>query len=145
MTLRDDLLGTVRDGRALVEELGLRRHAVTRRVVTWSGGQPGLGTQAASDLVIAGARVSGPSGRDVALLSDPSRIDSVLTVTKITPAYADGGYTPAQLSPTLSSDQELVYVVTGDDGVDRLCRLETLRADRPFEYSLVLREYRETP
>jgi len=145
VTIRADELATVREGRELVASEGLRRHTVVRRVVTWTGGQPGVGTPEADDLVIAGARVRGPSFQDAAGLSSEARFDTVHTVSKITPAHTGGGYTPAQLLPTLADGQELVYVLTGDDGVPRLCRVEALSLDRPFEYTLTLREYRETP
>lgn len=145
MTTRDNILPTVSRARALAAALGLRRHTVVRRLVTWTGGQPGVGTAVADDLVIAGARVRGPSFQDAAGLSSEARFDTVHTVSKITPAHTGGGYTPAQLLPTLADGQELVYVLTGDDGVPRLCRVEALSLDRPFEYTLTLREYRETP
>lgn len=145
MTIRADELATVREGRELVASEGLRRHSVVRRLVTWTGGQPGVGTPEADDLAIAGARVRGSSFQDAAGLGSVSRFDGVYTVSKVTPSHSGGGYTPAQLMPALSDGQELVYLVTGDDGVARLCRVEALSLDRPFEYTLTLREYRETP
>lgn len=144
MTIRADELATVREGRELVASEGLRRHSVVRRLVTWTGGQIGYGTASPDDIEVIGARVRGPSYQDVVGLDRESRLDGVYTVSKITPAHDGGGYTPAQLLPELSEDQELVYLVTGDDGVERLCRAEALSLDRPFEYTLTLREYRET-
>lgn len=51
MTLRDDLIPVIDFGRQLAADLGLRRHSVTVRLVTWSG-EPGDGAPTNTDLVL---------------------------------------------------------------------------------------------
>lgn len=139
MTIRADELATVREGRELVASEGLRRHTVVRRLVTWTGGQPGVGTAVPDDLVIAGARVDDLSPALVAS-SGGTYVLGDLWVSKITPSHPGGGYTAAQLSPPHSAGQ-LVYVVTDSTG-ERICSLVDRPIERNFEWVLVLRPKR---
>ena len=106
MTLRDDLL-PILDGvaRRLPDTLGFRGESLTVRVRTWSGGAVRLGVPTDSDLLITPRPklTRSPDGRG-------------FIVEGITPAYSGGGYTYEQIRPTLTTGQEVLYIVTGDFG-----------------------------
>jgi hypothetical protein len=100
--------------------------SVTRRVRTWSGGEVRLGTSSDSDTEI---------------LPRPwvveSNVGTTAKVGPVVPSNAIGGYTPAQLNPTLSAGQELIYVLTGPAGTRNYALLDIDTQD-PFEYYLTL-------
>ncbi len=143
MSLREDLLPVCRDARALVESLGLRTNSLTIRTRTYSG-EPGVWPYSDLDLVITprpkmrwltGAEVAASGGRYA---------EGDMKVTKITPAYAGGGYTPEQLRPAPTEDNvEILYVVTGPEAGEY--RLVDDSFDRNFGYELVIRLQRSTP
>lgn len=147
-TTRDDVLPDLDGARAEVDATGLRRYAVTIRTRTWSGGAPGVGTATNSDLPITPRpRVRDLSAREVAS-SGGTFSAGDMRLDRITPRYTTpttGGYTPEQLNPPVSAaNQDVVVVLTGDDGV-MLATVVAVNFDRSFGYSLVVRPRRETP
>lgn len=58
-----------------------------------------------------------------------------------------GGYTPIQLKQMTASDgQDVVVILTGDDGIPRSCmQVGELAFDRAFGYRFVVRPRRESP
>lgn len=145
MTLRDELLPVVNDARALVDELGLRLFSVRVEVRQWSGARVGSGIVAVSESLqlSPSPRVRDVSAREVASSGGTLRTGD-RRLTGITPAHAGGGYTPAQLRPTVVSQQERVYVLTGEDGESEWELVEA-SFDRPFGHELVVRRRRATP
>jgi len=130
-TLRDDLLPVLRDGRQLIQDLGLRPYRVVVRTRTWSGSKVRLGTPTDSDLeIVPRPKVTEKDG------------DALLSVEKIDL----GTYTLSQLNPSDVAGVEFYYSVTGPNGefpyslksIDTSPRfgfrmiLETLNRKRPF-------------
>lgn len=143
MSLRDDLLPVVDSLRQLPNTLGVSRYAVTIRRRSWSGGAPGLGNATDTDTVLTPSpNVRVLTSKEVADSGGTYR-EGDFRVFGITPAYSgstSGGYTPAQLDPRPNGPQEDVcYLLTGDDGIAREAQLVKLMTDKPFGYELVLR------
>lgn len=145
MALRDSLLPVFESTRELMDNLGLRTNALTIEVRTWPGPPGARGTSAtttATRAITPPPRVRTLSTHDVA--SSGGRYeDGDLRADKITPKWASGGYEPAELRPTVTKNQEVVYVITGPNAGDY--HLIDLGTDRNFGYSLVLRKQRNTP
>ena len=115
----DALLRAIDKIRGIPDQLGVAPFTVAVRVVTWSGSRVGVGTRTVTDTpvkVSAGAR-----NPDVRRLTSTDVIASGglytatdLRVGPLTPGYAGGGMTAAQLDPAPgSSPTEVSYVVTG--------------------------------
>lgn len=117
---------------------------LTVRQTTWSGGRPGVGTATHADLVLS----PNPEVRELTdeeIVSSGGRYTSQdIRVQNITPAYAGGGYTPAQLVPDVTSGAvEVVYLVEGPLAGEYVLVGQSL-ADA-FEYTLTLRRRRTSP
>lgn len=145
-TLRDQLLSLVSGLRQIPADLGFRRYGLTVRVSTWSGAEPGLGIATNSDVTISPKPdVRFVSVKEIAA-SGGTYQEGDFFVSKITPYFAGppaGGYTPAQLRPAVSADnQDVVYVLTGDEGAIE-CALIEEHLGKPrgsaLRYALVLR------
>ncbi len=141
-TLREDLLPTVDDGRALVDDLGFRTSSLTIRTRTWSG-EPGVSAQVDDDLVITPPpKIRQVTGREVA--GSAGRYEEGdLRADKITPSYSGGGYTPAQLKPDGADGVEVLYIVGGPNAGEY-----TLQDDdftKNFGYTLILRRKLTNP
>jgi hypothetical protein len=142
MSLRDDLLPVVNGLRDLPGDFGLRRYSVTlvRRTYAERVGDGSIPT-AASVTLSPAPRVRVVSTREVAE-SGGTYQDGDLRVDRITPRLADGsgGYAPSDLDYESTTDRdEVVIVLTGDDGVSREGTLVKKNFDRAFGYSLVVR------
>lgn len=155
-SIRDDFRALADEARSSAQGPGGLDVVTSQlQIVTrvWAGGQPqadGGHTDTPLDIV-------GPDGqaayrarqltvREVASSGGRFREGDV-RVGPITPAYNDGsssgGYTIAQLRPDAPDDAtEILYMLTG--GIDGTFALLELRSDRPFQYTLILRD-RRTP
>lgn len=125
-TLRDDILPVISDAWQLVNDLGFSPYTVTVRTRTWSEGQVQLGTPTISDLVL----IPSP---DIAEMDG----DNSLKVSAITPAFAGGGYTVAQLNPAITAGVETYYIVDGPNGSNAYS-LRSIDSSDSVEYKLVL-------
>lgn len=126
MALRDDLLPVVDFGRQLAQDLGLRTSRVYVRTITWTGNEVGFGT---SSVV------------DVELLPRPKVLDlpgGRVQITRITPDFTAGGYTPAELMPADEIGKDVRMVVVGPDGEERIYRIESSNSRGAFRYEFVL-------
>lgn len=136
MALRDDLLPVFGDARALVEGFGLRTSGLSVQVSRWPG-VPGDGRPAVTVLAISPSpKIRTVNMREIAS-SGGRYLDGDVRVTKITPSYAGGGYTEAQLRPVANERTEVVYVVTGAMAGDYV--LVDSDFSRNFGYELTLR------
>lgn len=146
MALREDLLPVVNDAaRQLMVDLGLRTHTLTVRLKTWASGRIGLphDDDANVDLLITPApKIREVSSREIASSGGAFQQGDLL-VTKITPDYAGGGYTPAELAPAADGSQEIIYLVAGPNAGEYT--LAGSDFSRNFEYRLTLRRSRRTP
>jgi hypothetical protein len=131
-TLLEDVLPTISDGWALVEDLGFSPYSIVVRSYTWSGGSVGLGSRIASDL---------------ALTPNPQVVERdcgrSLLVTGIVPSWGGGGYTVAQLKPAEGGVAEYEYVVTGPNGTHAY-ELTDIDTSDPVEYKLTLHSLTRT-
>lgn len=154
MALRDDLLPVADLGSQLARDFGLSRYAVSVRVRTWNGD---IGDVAAgftdSTMPIdppPSVNVMSPLQAQIAgiMMAAGTVEDLYWKLEDITPQYLDahgsiiGGFTPAQLFPPVGPNQELEYILTGDDGVPFSCTVVEKEFDDPFEYNVILREKR---
>jgi hypothetical protein len=119
--------------------------SLTIRVRTWEGGR--IGTEGGTtdvDLVISPKpRVKDVSQREIAGSGGRYEAGDV-RVGPITPQYAGGGYTPAQLAPPVGSNGvEVLYVLSG--GISGEYGRVDLQTDHSLSYWLVLRRKRSTP
>lgn len=126
-----------------MEGFGLRPHSLTIRRRTWAV-RPGDGTPADSDLTISPKpKVTTVSMREIEASGGRLRSGD-LRVTKLTPQYSGGGYTPAQLrGEPHSALTEVIYVVTGPHGGEYALQEMTLSGN--FGYELLLRRKNSTP
>jgi hypothetical protein len=151
MTLRDDLLPALNDARAICDEFGLRQNAVDVIVRTWASGEIGVPeTQIAGvDYVdqkirlVPNPKVRRLTQREIA--SSGGRYeDADLIVGPMTPAFAGGGNSTAQLDPLeLQPGVELIYVLSGPNAGEHAAI--DVRRDRPMRYEVVVRRTRRTP
>ena len=124
-TLRDDLLPIVQDGRALIQDFGLRQSRLVLRTRTWSTGEVRFGTSTDVDLEI----LPRPRIKETG--------DEVLKVDRITPQNTSGGYTMAQLNPPDTAGVEIIYVVTAPNGTKDYS-LAAIEDKGNFGYSMLL-------
>ena len=124
-TLRDDLLPIVQDGRALIQDFGLRQSRVVIRTRTWSTGKTRSGTYTDVDLEL----LPRPRIKETG--------DEALNVDRVTPQNTSGGYTVAQLNPPDTAGVEIIYVVTAPNGTKDY-RLASIEDKGNFGYSMVL-------
>lgn len=148
MTVRDNILPLLNNARTKLVALGgvcYRTNAVTIRRRVWSGSRVGEGSVTNTDLVITPRpRVEDVSGREIAG-SGGTYQDGDIKIHKITPAYSGGGYTPAQLYPAVTTDnEEIVVVLVGSAGTT-ICTIVDVKFDAALGYQLVVRPRRETP
>jgi len=146
MTLRTSLLPVVDTLRALTgpSALDIRTAQLTIRRRVWSGGYIGEGTATDTDLVLPKQyKVDSASAKEIA--SSGGRFeDETLKFGPVTPDYGTGGYTPAMLKPTVTTDDtEIIYVLTGQ--VAGEYALASLHTEKPFSYMLFLSRKRSTP
>lgn len=119
-----------------------RTTSVTIRTRTWAGGRkghPGLTTDV--DLTLSPRpKVREVSMREITASGGRYSAGDV-RVGPITPQYAGGGYTKAQLAPTTEvSGVEVIYVLEG--GVTGEFARIDLSSDRSHSYFLTLRQRR---
>lgn len=141
-TLRDQLLPVVDQLRALPQQFGIRRYTVTLRTRTWSGDRAGRGTPTDADVVLSPVpRVRVVTTAEIAASGGTYR-EGDFRVSAITPNYAGGGYSPTalQVRPT-ALNQDVTVLLTGDEGTVE-CNVVEFHFDRPFTYSMVVREKR---
>ncbi len=144
MSLRSDLLPTFQATRVLINDLGFRTNNLTISTKTWASGRPGVGSATYSSITITPPpKIREVSAREIA--SSGGRYqEGDLRVTKITPAFSGGGYTPAQIRPTtVTSGVEVLYVVAGPSAGDY--RLVDSDFSKNFGYELTIRRQRTTP
>jgi len=70
--------------------------------------------------------------------------DGAIRFGPVTPDFGTGGYTPAMLKPTVTTDDtQIIYLLTGQvAGEYALAQLQTTK---PFSYVLFLNRKRTTP
>lgn len=144
MSIVSDLLGTLDDARALLDDVGLRPFSVVVRKVEWSGVRVGHGVATVTNtpITVAGGRrpkVVEVHDEDVAAGGpfDKTRFE----IRNITPEYAGGGVAPETLDPDVGSHPtQIFYVLSGPglptDGM--LCEKVGGKFDRVFGYSVTV-------
>ena len=152
MTLRDACLPIFEGARVLLAKAGLRRHDVTMRVVTWTGGTVGEGTRSVVDtpLLVQDQRVKvrRVSQKDV-VASGGSLEDVVYRVGPFTPTFsgaagpfASGGLEPVAFNPApAAGPREIYYKIVGP-GLESGAWFEKIEqeSDRAFSYYFTLRK-----
>jgi hypothetical protein len=156
MSIRDRILPKINKARTIVQNIGLRRYAVTLRRRIWSGSYVGDGSVTNEDIVITPtprvrnsftSKGMAPQTLEYILANGTVLLDRLYTIDKITPAFtyqgADGGYNSAHLrmrpSPDVKNVDPVVLLV-GDDGYLRECVQMSLEQDRAFGYKMLVHE-----
>ena len=147
MSLRTSLLKTVDKVRAIASKSTIdeRTTSVTVRKKTYAGGRVGAeGGAMTEDLILTPRpKVREVSQREIAGSGGRYQVGDV-RVGPITPSYSGGGYTEAQLAPTVATNGiAVVYVLAG--GVSGEYARIDLSTDRSHSWFLVLRRTRSTP
>jgi hypothetical protein len=151
MTLRDDLLPVMQTARGVIDGLGFRTSDVTIEVRFWPSGR--IGTPDATSYTVETTlalknprpRVRQLSSQEIAS-SGGQYEQADVRIDKLTPQWAQGGYTPAQLAPSVDpgdQSREVVYLLTGP--LNGEYRLINNSFDRALGYSLVVRRTRAIP
>ncbi len=151
MTLRDDLLPALDGARAICDELGLRQNAVAIVLRTWASGEietPSTQTAGTDYTDVTIRLVPNPKVRRVTqreIASSGGRYETAdIVIGPMTPAFAGGGNTVAQLDPlVLAAGVELIFVLTGPNAGEHV--VIDVRRDRPMRYEVVVRRSRRTP
>ncbi len=125
----------------------IRTVTVSVRTRTWSGGRVGNGTASNVDVALPTyLKVEQLSSKEVASSGGRYR-DGAVRIGPITPRYTalgtTGGFTVAQLRPTVTSAQEVVYLLAGDiAGEFALAELDT---SKPLSWFVIANRQRSTP
>lgn len=125
MTLRDEVLPIIDAARSLIQDFGLRQTRVFRRNGQWDGGEIHLGNLTNTDTEILPRPKVEDTGRG-------------LKVSKVTPSYGAGGFTPEQLRPSESVGLDHHYLVIKPDGTGRPYFLAECNFTKNFGYELAL-------
>lgn len=131
-SLRDGLIPEIDGIRAIPEQLGVRTNIVQRVVRTWTGPGVNLGTY--TDDVLEFHPL--PKAREMMSGNE-------VNVGPITPNMLGVGYTYADVRPTMNSNQELFFLVIGNNGTRRY-ELVDIDTSRPFRMHLMLRTLERT-
>lgn len=125
MALRDDLLPVIDSARQLVQDFGLRQVRVWMRRGQWDGGEIHLG-----ELV----------NGDTEIVPRPKVVEQGprLRVTKVTPAFTGGGFSPSDLQPSVEAAADFHFVVMKPDGALRAYYLADISTEKNFSYELTL-------
>lgn len=130
MGLREDLLPVIDEIRTLIgdpDQLGLRQSRVWVRRGVWSAGEIHLGDLTNDDVEI--------TPRPKVVQKDPVTLE----VSRITPAYAGGGYDTADLLPVQEAGVDRVCVVqVGSDGPKVAYRIVDIDERKNFGITLML-------
>lgn len=126
------------------QHFDVRPNKLTIRTRTWAGGRVGAdGGYTDSDLVIPQRyRVEHVSAHEVASSGGRYELGD-LKVVGISPKYAGGGFTPAQLLPPGAQGRQIIYRIDGPSAGDY--QAVAFHNEEPFSYVLVLRKTRATP
>ena len=150
MSERDDLLPVFEEIPSILEEFGLSRFRVIRVIRTWDGGMVGEGIPSDDEMEIRPRPEVVPGSNTIGDRQDNTsagtRDAATISVVSIVPKHSAGGYTPAELVPSLgqADSKELFYKVIGD-GITRECTVVRQWFDDAFEYKLLLRPRNTTP
>jgi hypothetical protein len=129
VTLRDDILPVLYDGRTFLDDLGFRPMRIIVRTRTWPSGKIEVGAPVVSDLELTPKPKVKWTGDGFSL-----------TVGPIMPAFGGGGYTPQQLQPPEAVGVDHVYVAIPQDGTEQLFRLRLLDTHKTTGYFLDLED-----
>lgn len=147
MSLRTKLLKVSNKIRSLPSKAswGIRTTTVTIRTRTHVGGRVGKegGTNDSDLLLVPSPPTRDASQREIRGSGGMYEAGDV-RVGPITPAFAGGGYTEAQLAPTSPGNGvEILYVLSG--GLTAEYMLVDIQTDKSLSYFLTLRKKRSTP
>jgi hypothetical protein len=126
-------------------DYGLRTVTLTVRVRDWSGAAVGRGVETVTDTVIAGPggnryKIREVTSKDI-LASGGKYQAGQYKVGPITPPYAGGPYTAAQLIPpqVAGTPREVYYAVTDATGVTQWCSMAGSDTMHALHWFLILK------
>jgi len=149
-TVRDRVLRPINRARQIMARLGFRRYAVTRRIRTWTvnGAPCRPGTKGAvstnEDLDFTVSNGAPPKVRmvtEVEIVNSAGRFQQGdLRISRITPVFAGGGYSPSDIVPViLAVNQECCWILTGDEGSFECAPVGGLEWGKAFGYQITVR------
>jgi hypothetical protein len=150
MSLRSSLLPSLDKIRSIPGKLGLREFSVSIEITTTTG-ETSFG-EATSSLVSSlpvqtldgyAPRVQSLKQEQVALSGGLFQLQD-LSISPITPAFADGGFNPADFNPeNLSLNHKTVHIRINGPGIDNgIYKLIAVNTIKPFTYELIIRKVR---
>lgn len=158
MSLRDDILPSIDDIRAIPGQLGLHRFRVYRVTETWSsvnGREPrvGHGPKTTTEVLLSvggenvHARQATEADAKHVLGNGELFYPGDWIVGPLTPAHVAGGYEPAGFDGTAGSATQIWYRIEGDVFPGGSAYFQAIKksADAPFRITLYLRRVNATP
>lgn len=145
-TLRDNCLPIFEGARVLLAKVGLRRHDVVMRVVTWSGQSVGEGTKTTVDttLLVQDQRVKVRRVETKDVVASGGTLEDVVyrigpftpTFTGASGPFTSGGLEPSAFNPADSSAKREVYYKISGPGHESGAWFEKIsqESDNAFSY-----------
>lgn len=121
MTIVDDALPILWEGRAILDQVGLRNFRVSVRITDWTGGRGvGIGTSTVTEYPLTeagGARPKVVAVSPASIVASGGELGDVMYDVTLTPAFTGGGTTVAEMTPPAATGnatkREVHYLVFG--------------------------------
>ena len=146
MSIIDDVKPIIDEGRASIDDVGLRLFRVYVRITDWNGQRVGLENKTVTLRELTVARGRRPKVKQVPadrVVAAGYELGATVFEVTLTPAYPGGGVDPEDISPPQAPDgvrREVVYLVYGPGHVDgSVCELVSLDTGSPFRIMARLR------
>lgn len=146
MGLREDLLPAIQTIRDIAVDLGIRRHEVWVRLVTYAGTRVGLGTATTTDTYLGRPKVREVSSKDI--IAGTEMGDVVFELGPFTPEGAalalpdTKALAPTDLSPLQTGTPTEIYYLIKGPGLPTaglLCQRVTDGLTKPFRYMVTVK------
>jgi len=146
MSIIEDVKPIIDEGRASIDDVGLRLFRVYVRTTDWTGERTGLDTKTVAIKELAVARGARPKVRQIPadrVVAAGFELGTTVFDVTVTPAYDGGGITPEDIAPGPAPDgvrREVQYLIYGqgyEAGV--ICELVSLDVGSPFRLTARLR------
>jgi hypothetical protein len=139
VTLADDLMSVVYEGRAIAGSLGFRPHTVAIVATTWTGQHTGEGSGIPESTPIVEANSQPPRVRwlnseEIALANLGS---GIVEIGPITPSFSGGGTDLETLAGDVQTGATRYVLITGPQHPNgAVYRITDISAERPLRYML---------
>jgi len=151
MTIVRDALSILDEGRAILDDVGLRVFRVYVRTTDWSGNRVGVDSKITTTTELTVARGGRPKVRQLSadqVVNSGLELGSSIYDVTLTPSYPGGGVTSDDVAPPVPSGvrREVQYLIFGP-GYEQgsLCKLVSANTGSPFRTVLRLQATGDEP